>query len=113
MFLHEKDCAYKSFIRNGRPVDRHDEIQHMISEGSKLVDNAKQKYFSKIVMTLADPSTGSKRYWWLINKVPNYTKFHEIPPLLEKGSSTSDFSSKVQSCNDYFLLQCMLLYPET
>ena len=65
--------------------------------------------FSKIGMTLTDPNTGSKRYWWLINKVLNKTKVPVIPPLLENGLFISDFSSKAQIFNDYFLLQCMPL----
>ena len=109
VFLRKKNRAYKSFVRNGRPIDRHDEIQHMISEGSKMVEDAKQRYFSKIGMTLTDPNTGSKRYWWLINKVLNKTKVPVIPPLLENGLFISDFSSEAQIFNDYFLLQCMSL----
>ena len=30
-----------------------------------------QRYFSKIGMTIADPNTGSKIYWCLINEVLN------------------------------------------
>ena len=60
-------------------------------------------------MTLTDPNTGSKRYWWLINKDLNKTKVPVIPPLLENGSFSSDFSSKAQIFNDYFLIQCMPL----
>ena len=43
VFLRKKDRAYESFVRNGQPKDRHDEIQHMISEGSKMVEDAKQR----------------------------------------------------------------------
>ena len=62
VFLRKKNHAYKAFVRNGGPIDRHDEIQHMIAEGSKMVGYAKRRYFSKIGMTPTGPDTGSKRY---------------------------------------------------
>ncbi len=108
-FLRKKNRAYKSFVRNGRPADKYQEIQNMISHSSKIVEDAKQKYFSKIGTTLANPATGSKTYWSLINKVLNKVKIPEIPPLLENDIFVLDFSSKAQIFNDYFILQCSTL----
>ena len=81
-------------------------IQNMITEGSKLVEDAKQKYFAKIGRTLSNPSTGSKLYWSLVNKMLNKAKIPEIPPLLENDVFVLDFASKAQIFNDYFILQC-------
>ena len=39
-----------------------------------MEEDAKQRCFPEIAMTLADPNNGSKRYWWIINKVLNKTK---------------------------------------
>ena len=81
----------------------------MIAQGSKLVEDAKHKYFTNVGRTLSDPSTGTKKYWCLINKILNKAKIPEIPPLLENDIFVLDFSSKAQIFNDYFILQCTTL----
>ena len=105
-FLRKKNRAYKSFVRNGQPNDKLEGIQKMISEGSKLIEEAKQNYFLKTGSTLANPRTPGKKYWSLINTILNKAKVPIIPPLLENGLFISDFSEKAQIFNDYFLLQC-------
>ena len=84
-------------------------IQNVITEGSKLVEYAKQKYFAKIGRTLSNPSTGRKLYWSLVKKMFNKAKIPEIPPLLENNVFVLDFASKAQIFNDYFILQCTTL----
>ena len=70
-FLRKKNHAFKSFVRNGRPVDKLEGMQNMISEGTRLIEEAKQNYFLKAGKTLANPETSSKTYWSLINTVLN------------------------------------------
>ena len=105
-FLRKKNRAYKSFVKSGRPGDKLEGIQKMISEGAKLVEEAKQNYFRKAGETLANPGTSSKTYWTLINTVLNKVKIPMIPPLLENGLFVTDFTEKAQIFNDYFILQC-------
>ena len=106
-FLRKKNHAYKSFAKKGEPADMLEGIQNMITEGSKLVEDAKQKYFAKIGRTLSNPSTGSKLYWSLVSKKLNKAKIPEIPPLLENDVFVLDFASKkAQIFNDYFILRC-------
>ena len=78
----------------------------MISEGSKLIEDAKRNYFRKAGNSLANPGTGSKTYWSLINTFLNKTKIPIIPPLLENGIFVTYFTEKPQLFNDYFILQC-------
>ena len=73
-FFGKKNHAYKSFVKKGEPADMLEGIQNMTTEGSKLVEDAKQKYFAKIGDTLSNPSTGSKLYWSLVNKMLNKAK---------------------------------------
>ena len=75
----------------------------------EFVEDAKHKYFANVGRTLSDPSTGTKKYWCLINKILNKAKIPEIPPLLENDIFVLDFSSKAQIFNDYFILQCTTL----
>ena len=108
-FLRKKNRAFKSFIAKGQPNDMLEGIQDMIAQGSKLVEDAKHKYFTNVGRTLSDPSTGTKKYWSLINKILNKAKIPEIPPLLENDIFVLDFASKAQIFNDYFILQCTTL----
>ena len=93
-------------MRNGRPVDKLEGIQNMISEGARMIEEAKRNYFLKAGKTLANPGTSSKTYWTLINTVLNKVKIPMIPPLLENGLFVTDFTEKAQIFNDYFILQC-------
>ena len=76
----------------------------MISEGSKMIEDAKQNYLRTTGQTLANPETSSKAYWSLINTVLNKAKISIIPPLLENGLFITDFTEKAQFINDYFVL---------
>ena len=55
----------------------------MIAHGSKLFEDAKDKYFGKIGRTLSNPEAGKKLYWSLINKIVNKAKIPIVPPLIE------------------------------
>ena len=78
----------------------------MIAQSSKIIEDAKSQYFTKMGKTLSNPETGQKTYWSLINKILNKTKIPVIPPLLENDIFVLDFESKAQIFNDYFVLQC-------
>ena len=68
----------------------------MISEGAKLIEDAKQTYLRKTGQTLANPGTSSKTYWTLINTILNKAKIQIIPPLLENRLFITDFTEKAQ-----------------
>ena len=105
-FLRKKNHAYKTFVKNGRPEDKLEEMQNMISEGAKMIEDAKRNYLRKTGQTLANPGTSNKTYWTLINTVLNKAKIPIIPPLLENGLFITDFTEKAQLFNDHFILQC-------
>ena len=105
-FLKKKNRAYKTFIRNGQPEDKLQNITDMISQGAKLIEDAKSRYFMKIGETLSDAKTGRKMYWSLINKILNKAKIPLIPPLLENDVFVLDFEAKADIFNDHFFQQC-------
>ena len=80
-FLRKKNHAYKRFVRSGRPDDKVDGIKSMVSDGEKLIEEAKQNYLRKTGQALANPETSSKTYWSLTNAVLNKAKIPIIPPL--------------------------------
>ena len=105
-FIRKKNRAYKTFIRNGQPEDRLEAITNMIAHGSKLIEDAKDKYFTKIGRTLSNPETGKKLYWSMINKILNKAKIPIILLLIENDIFVSDFAAKAEIFNDYFIQQC-------
>ena len=78
----------------------------MITEGARLIEEAKRNYFPRAGRTLSNPGTSSKTYWTLINTILNKAKIPMIPPLLENGLFVTDFTEKAQIFNDFFILQC-------
>ena len=89
--LRNKNCV---FFGKGQPDDTLESMQKMVSEGSKMVEGAKQNYFLKVGKVLANPETCSKTYWSLINTVLNKAKVPLIPPIPENGIFTTDFTEK-------------------
>ena len=98
--------AYKSFGRRGRPIDKQEAINSMISQGSKLIEDAKDMYFKNVGVKLSKPETGIKTYWSLINNLLNKAKIPIIPPLLENDIFILDFTAKTEIFNKYFIQQC-------
>ena len=70
-------------------------IQQMTLQGTRFVEEAKQRYFLKIGETLSRADTGNKMYWSLINRVLNKAKIPLIPPLLENGKVCHTISMNV------------------
>ena len=61
-FLRKKNRAYRCFVRSGQPGERLEGILGMISQGAKMIEDAKQKYLMKIGQTLSNLNTGQKMY---------------------------------------------------
>ena len=62
-FWRKKNHAYRNLVSRGQPNDKLEGIQKMISEGGKLIENAKCNYLFKAGKTLANPATSRKTYW--------------------------------------------------
>ena len=92
-------------MRKGQPDDKLEEMKNMTSKCSKMIEDAKRKYFLKAGKTLANPGTGLKTYWSLLNSVLNKAKIPIIPPLLENRIFVMDFTEKAQIFNNHFILQ--------
>ena len=77
-FILKKDRAYKKFVRNGRPNDKLAAMNSMISQSSKLIEDAKARYLEKVGTTLGRPTTGVKTYWSLLKSILNKTRVPNI-----------------------------------
>ena len=68
-------------MKRGQPRDKLEEIQNLISKCSKIIEDAKRQYFLKAGKTLANPGTGYKTYWSLLNTVLTKVKIPMILPF--------------------------------
>ena len=95
-FSKEEEPCLCNFIKSGQPDDKLEGIQKMISEGTKLIEDAKKNYLRKSGQILANPETSRKTYWSLINSVLNKAKIPTVSPLVENGLLITDFAEKAQ-----------------
>ena len=80
-------------------------LQHL----SKLIENAKNKYFFRVSEKLNNPNTSIKCYWSLIKTLLNGKKVPCIPPIYDNNRYVTDFKEKSQLFNSYFSEQYTLL----
>ena len=93
-------------MRNGQPDEKLDGIQKMISEGAKLIEDAKRTSCARQDKLWQILGLQAKLIGILINTILNKAKIPMIPPLLENGLFITDFTEKAQIFNGYFILQC-------
>ena len=73
---------------------------------NEMILNAKEQYLVKQGEKLADPSTGSKTYWKILNTFLNKCKVPRIPPLFDNSNFLTDCKEKATLFNEYFAKQC-------
>ena len=97
---------YKKFVRDGRRDDQKDSVQKSRELVGRLIDAAKEGYFSRLGESLCNPKIGPKKYWSMINNLLNKNKFPVIPPLIVNDMFVSNCSEKAALFNDFFVKQC-------
>ena len=108
----EKAKVYKKYGKNNfDPGYKHYE---KIQQSSKLVMDAKDRYFSEQGKKLLDPSSGAKKYWSILN-ILQKKNIPIIPPLWENGIFVSECADKAELFNNFFASQStpLPLYPST
>ena len=62
---------------------------------------------------LADPTTGQKVYWKILNKFLNKCKVPRIPPLFVRDKFIIDCKEKASIFNNFFTSQCTPLLNDS
>ena len=97
---------YAKFVRNGRRDDLKDAVQKSREQVGRLIDGAKEAYFTRLGESLCNPTIGPKKYWSMINNLLNKNKFPVIPPLIVNDRFVSNCTEKAALFNDFFVKQC-------
>ena len=83
------------------------------TEINEIILNAKERYLQSQGARLADPSTGPKVYWKILNTFLNKCKVPRIPPLFTDNNFITDCKEKATLFNDYFAKQCTLFITDS
>ena len=78
------------------------------NETSRMITDAKEKYFLTLGQKLSNPALGLKTYWTTLNRIINKKEMANIPPLQENGIFVANFQKKADIFNNFFVQQCSL-----
>ena len=104
--IKRKHRVYRKYVRRGQRKEDWDQVKNIRNETSKMIINAKEKYFLNLGRKLSDPNQGIKAYWTTLNRLLNKKKVANIPPLLENGLFVTNVQTKAAILNDFFVEQC-------
>ena len=104
--LRKHNKIYKQFRQNGFSEDDKTLFEKSKTDLNDMILLAKEMYLKSQGAKLADPSTGPKTYWKILNSFLNKCKVPRIPPLLENNNFITDCKEKATLFNDYFAKQC-------
>ena len=104
--IKRKHRVYKIFLQRGRKQEDWIKVKDVRKETSKIILDAKEKYYLKLGRKLSDLSNGIKTYWTTLNKLMNKKSIAGIPPILENGIIVTNVDIKANILNDFFVQQC-------
>ena len=105
-YLRKHNKIYRKFKQSGFNDVERVQVEESKSKINDLILDAKEKYLQSQGAELVDPSTGSKKYWKILNSFLNKCKVPRIPPLYENRSFITDCKEKATLFNNYFAKQC-------
>ena len=106
--INSKHRAYHKFLSRGSRPEGKEHINRLRNETNRLIVNAKDDYFYNHGQKLSDPSLGPKSYWTVLNKILKKKKYTNIPSLLINAILVSNFQTKADLFNDFFVEQCSI-----
>ena len=104
---HAKNTKYlKNTKKHGYKTEDKEILDRLRNECQEAIVNAKESYLKNLGSKLADPTTGQKSYWKILNKFLNKCKIPKIPPLLVDDKYITNCKEKASFFNDFFSSQC-------
>ena len=100
---------YKIYLKNNKTNQSFETFQSFQRQLSSFIASLKNKYYSKVVKRLLDPSTSPKTYWSILNTFLNNKKIPVIPSIFHDNKYITDFKQKAKIFNSHFSKQCSRL----
>ena len=100
--LNKHNKIYNKFKKNGFKDEDKVIFEDSKTEINKFIQNVKENYLKMEGAKLADPKTGQKSYWKIMNRFLNKCKVPRIPPLFQNSKFITDCTEKASLFNSYF-----------
>ena len=98
--------AYRKNIGNSQLRKNLSSLQQWLRD---LIDDSKQKYFSRLTHKFSNIQKSSKAYYALLKFFLNNRKILVISPLFHNNKFVTDFKKKAELFNSFFAKQCSLI----
>ena len=107
--INEKIRTYNAFRKNTVNSLFRKNLSSLQQWLRDLIDNSKQKCFSRLIQKLNTIQKSTNAYWALLNIFLNNRKIPVIPPLFHNNKFATDFKEKAELLNSFFAKQCSLI----
>ena len=107
--IKRKHRVYCRYIKRGRKPEDWTRVKQVKNDATKMITDAKTKYYSRLGKKLCDPSVGIKTYWKTLHKIINKKQVMNIPPILLNGVFITNVQNKANLFNEFFVQQCSIL----
>ena len=104
--IKRKHRVYRRYIERGKNHDDWCQVKTVRDETSRMIVNAKNKYYQNLGRKLSDPNMGPKKYCSTLTRLINSKKTCTVPPLLENSLFITNPANKASIFNEYFVQQC-------
>ena len=104
--IKRKHRVCRKFLDRDRRQENWALVKEARYEASKMVCDAKDKYFRHLGRKLADSDQGAKTYWATLNRLIDKKRTVNIPSLLENDLLVTNLESKATIFDEYFVSQC-------
>ena len=104
--MKNSDNAYRKNIGNRQLSKNLSYLQQQLHD---LIDDLKQKYFSRLIQKLNTIQKSTKAYWAPLTFFLNNCKIPVIPPLFHNNKFVTDFKEKAELFNSFLAKECILL----
>ena len=100
--IKRKHCVYRKYVKQGRKPEDWTRVKQVKNDTTKIITDAKNKYFSWRGAKLCDPYMGIRTYWKTLHKIINKKQVMNIPPILLNSVFITNFENKANLFNDFF-----------
>ena len=107
--IKRKHRVYHRYVKRGRRPEDWTRVKQVKNDATKMITDAKNKYYSRLSEKPCDPNVGIKAYWKTLHKIINKKQVMNIPPILLNGVFITNFQNKTNLFNEFFVQQCSIL----
>ena len=100
--LQNQNKIFKRYKKNGYKHDDKVAVDRVRNQCNAAIKDAKENHLRNLGVKLADPTTGQKAYWRILNKLLNKCKIPRIPPLFILNKFITDCKEKSTIFNNLF-----------